>query len=94
MRIQVPLTSPDGEKYIGEFKDDKQNGQGTTISPDGDYYVGEHKDGIYHGQGTYTYHDGDCYVGEWKDGKPWNGIEYDKDENIIGKWVNGEEIKP
>jgi hypothetical protein len=40
-------------------------------------------------QGTYTYDDGDSYVGEWKDGEPWNGTEYDKNRNIIEKWVNG-----
>jgi len=33
--------------------------------------------------------DGTKYVGEWKDGKTWNGTEYDKNGNIIGKWVNG-----
>ena len=29
------------------------------------------------------------YEGEWKYGKEWNGTEYDKNGNIIGKWVNG-----
>ena len=33
------------------------------------------------------------YVGEYKDEKPRNGIYYDKNENIIGKFVNGERIK-
>jgi hypothetical protein len=37
--------------------------------------------------------DGTKYEGEWKDEKPWNGIYYDKNENIIGKFVNGERIK-
>ena len=30
---------------------------------------------------------------EWKDGKRWNGTQYDKDRNIIWKFVNGEYIE-
>jgi len=56
-------------------------------------YEGEFKDGKYDGQGTYTWSDGRKYVGEWKDGKRWNGIMYDKNGNITGKYVNGIYIK-
>ena len=52
-------------------------------------YVGEHKDGKYQGQGTYTWKDGGKYVGDFKDGELWNGIFYEKNGNIIEKWVNG-----
>jgi len=31
---------PDGDKYVGEFKDDKPNGQGTYTWTDGEKYVG------------------------------------------------------
>jgi hypothetical protein len=34
-----------GEKYIGEHKDELKNGQGTYIYPDGNKYEGEWKDG-------------------------------------------------
>ena len=34
-----------GHKYVGEFRDDKFNGQGTHTYPDGAKYVGEFKDG-------------------------------------------------
>jgi hypothetical protein len=66
---QGTYTSPDGAKYVGEFKDDKINGQGTYTSPDGTKYVGEWKDGKQHGQGTATSADGRKLIGEWKDGK-------------------------
>ena len=56
-------------------------------------YVGEYKDGLLNGQGTSTLFDGSKYVGEFKDGKSWNGTEYNKDGNIIGKIVNGEQIE-
>jgi hypothetical protein len=59
-----------GEKYIGEFKDDKRNGQGTFTWPDGEKYIGEWKDDKRNGQGTDTYSNGEKYIGEWKDDKP------------------------
>ena len=63
-----------GDKYVGEWKDNKQHGQGTYTFGNqsqwaGDKYVGEIKDGNYHGQGTYTFANGNNYVGEWKDNK-------------------------
>jgi len=45
---------------------------------------------------SYTFSsfpDGKKYVGEYKDDKRWNGTEYDKDGNIIYRWVNGKRIK-
>jgi len=80
-------------KYKGEITNGKPNGFGVLTFPDGSYYVGEFKDGEENGQGTYIHPIGDKYVGEWKGGRLWNGREYDKDGNIIGKFVNGEVIK-
>ena len=57
-----------GEKYVGDWKDDKRNGQGTNTYADGDKYVGDWQNDVMHGQGTYTYPGGDKYVGEFKDG--------------------------
>ncbi|MCD6298708.1 MAG: hypothetical protein J7M30_16305 [Deltaproteobacteria bacterium] len=34
------LTSPDGEKYVGEFKNNMLNGQGILVRPNGVKYVG------------------------------------------------------
>ena len=36
-----------------------------------------------------TYHDGTKYVGEWKNGKEWNITLYEKNGNIIGRFVDG-----
>ena len=55
--------------YIGEFKDDKLNGQVNIIYADGASYVGGFKENKRHGQGTYTWPDGEKLVGEYKDGK-------------------------
>ena len=78
-----------GKKYVGEWKDGKPNGQGTTTFLDGSKYVGEYKDGERNGQGTFTWSDGGEYVGSWKNGTRWNGTFYDKNGNIIYKYVNG-----
>ena len=59
----------------------------------GDKYEGEWKDGELHGQGTLTWSSGEKYVGEFKNDKEWNTTEYDKNGNIIGKFVNGEYIE-
>ena len=60
-------TTPSGTKYVGEFRDDKRNGQGTLTFPDGAKYVGEFWDDKANGQATYTHPSGQKYVGEWRD---------------------------
>ena len=79
---------PDGSMYLGVYKNGKFHGQGTFIWKDGYYYDGEFRDGTPNGQGTETLPNGHL-VGEYKDGKPWNAKGYDKESNIIAKWVNG-----
>ena len=43
-------TSPNGDKYEGEFKDGKQDGQGTTTYSYGEKYEGEYLRGKRHGR--------------------------------------------
>jgi len=54
-----------GAKYVGEWKDNKRNGNG-TYTFDGYKYTGHFKDGKRHGQGTASTASGTKYVGEWK----------------------------
>ena len=62
-------TNDSGYRYVGEWKANKQHGQGTAVFADGDKYVGEFKDGKRNGQGTYTFVDGTTQTGEWRDEK-------------------------
>ena len=66
----------------------KENGQGTCT-----WAVGKWKDGKEHGQGTWTWSNGQKDVGEFRGDKHWNTTNYNKNGNILGKWVNGEWIK-
>ena len=58
-----------GYLYMGEFKNNKPNGQGVFTSPDGQRYQGEFKDGKINGHGIMTYPDGRSYKGEYKNNK-------------------------
>ncbi|MDC1042453.1 hypothetical protein OAQ78_07450, partial [Amylibacter sp.] len=60
-------TFADGEKYVGEWKDDEKNGQGTFTFADERKYVGKWKNNEFNGQGTYTYANGSTEEGIWKD---------------------------
>ena len=60
------FTFANGDKYVGEYKDNTRHGQGTATFASGNKYVGEFKDNKRHGQGTYTFANGDKYVGEHK----------------------------
>ncbi|MDA9565333.1 caspase family protein [Alphaproteobacteria bacterium] len=87
------FTSQTKEKYIGEWKNNKRNGQGINSWINGDKYIGEYVDNIREGQGTVIFGNGNKYVGRLKDnlfngqGKfNWaNGNKYE------GEWKNGKQ---
>ena len=86
------FTHPNGTKYVGEWKDGKQEGNGTLTFSDGRKYVGEWKDGERNGQGTWTSPDGTKYVGEWKNGIS-NGqgtVTYNDGRKYVGEFKEGE----
>ena len=58
-----------GDKYVGEWKNNKSHGLGTSTLKNGETYSGQWKNATPHGQGTYKFFNGDKYVGEWKE---WN----------------------
>ena len=61
---------PDGEKYVGEFRDDKRSGQGTFTWTNGEKYVGEFGDNKRNGRGVrYSASGSVLEQGLWKDGE-------------------------
>ena len=85
-------TFSSGNKYVGEYKDDKSHGQGTFTFANGDKYVGEFRGGDFNGQGTFTFASGDKYVGEWKDDKR-NGqgtFTFASGDKYVGQFRGGD----
>ena len=54
-----------GDKYEGEWSNDKANGKGRYEHADGDVYKGFWKDDKAHGYGLYTSSSGSSYLGDW-----------------------------
>ncbi|GMH40083.1 hypothetical protein BSKO_07987 [Bryopsis sp. KO-2023] len=84
-----------GNKYLGEWKNNKKHGKGTFVYKNGDKYEGDWVNGKRHGLGTlWQFSDGKYkirYNGHWRDDTPWgNGLFYDDNGNLYeGEWVNG-----
>ena len=62
---------PNGDKYVGEWKDGKIHGVGTLTWSDGTKYTGEWRNGLENGKGEMTWSDGTIYIGERKDSKAY-----------------------
>ena len=62
-------TWSNGNKYVGEWKNNEMYGHGTFTSTPGYKYVGEWKNGHKHGQGTQTYPDGKIIVAIFEKGE-------------------------
>jgi hypothetical protein len=57
---------PNGDVYVGDWKDGRKNGKGTMTYRNGDTYVGNWVNGNKEGQGTSTSHMGRrVYTGNW-----------------------------
>jgi hypothetical protein len=61
-------TFANGDKYVGEFRLGRRNGQGTLTFASGSKFVGEYKNGSRHGRGTFTYANGGVKEGIWENG--------------------------
>tara|TARA_B100001123_G_C15301358_1_gene1021156 strand:- start:49 stop:1317 length:1269 start_codon:yes stop_codon:yes gene_type:complete len=90
---QGTFTSPEGEKYYGEWNFGKNEGYGTKIWKDGRKYTGSFKNDLPHGKGTFTSPEGEKYVGEYKEGKRHGegNLTYIDGKTYIGQFVAGYE---
>ncbi len=83
--------TPNGNKYVGEWHNNKRHGIGTYTLANGNKYVGEYRDDKWHGKGTLTYTDGSKYVGDWRDDKfhGYGILTYANGDEHVGEWQNG-----
>lgn len=84
-------TYTDGKSYlIGEWQDNKKDGNGIYLWANGDKYVGERKNGFKSGQGEKICANGNKYTGEWENDKK-NGqgtYTWANGDKYIGEWEN------
>jgi hypothetical protein len=84
---------PGGSKYIGQFINEKPNGEGTFLYSNGSKYFGNWKDGKGNGDGIKTWKNGNKYVGKFKDDK-FNGqgsFFYRDGSQYVGNFKNGKQ---
>ena len=62
--------NPGGWKYVGEWKEDKEDGMGKTVRSNGSGYEGQYKNGFQHGEGKTIHEGGNTYQGQHKNGSP------------------------
>ena len=83
---------PNGDVYVGEWRDDKRHGKGSDTFSSGHRYSGDFVDGKRHGQGAFTFPDGEMYVGEWRDDAR-HGVGtniFPDGQRFVGEWRRGE----
>lgn len=80
----------DGDRFVGEFRNGKRNGQGTYTWGNGNRYVGDFVDDKIQGQGTFTFKDGAKYVGPFVNEKRNGRGTYSwADGNVyVGEFAN------
>lgn len=79
------------EKYVGNWIDDKMDGEGKYYFSSGSIYTGNFHNNFFHGQGEYLFFDGSKYVGEWQYNKMHGNGTFVTSQGIKyeGKFVNG-----
>ena len=86
---------PNGDKYNGNWKNEKPHGLGTFIWVNGTKYIGDWEFGIQNGQGTVTWANGDKYIGGRKNGEAdgQGTFIYADGTAQSGEWKNGNLIE-
>jgi hypothetical protein len=83
--------TPDGNKYIGVFKNSKIHGEGKWVSRHGDSYKGQFANGRSEGKGKLELANGEFYIGDFVNGKFHGKGKYSflNGDDYIGQWQYG-----
>jgi len=81
--------SANGDRYAGQWRDDKQHGFGTHTFASGSSYSGMYVAGCMHGRGTYKTAAGDAYVGEFVHDQKQGAGQYTwkSGDSYVGNYV-------
>ena len=84
---------PNGDKYIGEMKDNLRNGKGKMLFNNNDerrLYEGQWKNDLFDGEGKLIWKTGNYYDGDWKKGIKDGKGKFHKTprETYNGDWKN------
>ena len=63
------IVYPNGDKYIGAFKEGNRSGDGQYTYSNGNKYIGQWTDGQKNGKGKFIYSNGSKYIGDFVYGK-------------------------
>ncbi|CAL1674954.1 unnamed protein product [Lasius platythorax] len=79
---------PNGDLYVGQYRDGLRYGKGVYVFKNGARYNGDWRHGCKYGQGIFWYPDGTRYEGEWKrDARHGFGVYYYANNDIYeGSW--------
>ncbi|XP_029671376.1 radial spoke head 1 homolog [Formica exsecta] len=79
---------PNGDLYVGQYRDGLRYGKGVYAFKNGARYNGDWRHGCKYGQGIFWYPDGTRYEGEWKrDARHGFGVYYYANNDIYeGSW--------
>ncbi len=85
------ITTPEGDTYKGNWKNDLEHGYGELFFKNGDIYKGQWRSGKQHGEGIFLWKSGKKYEGSWKNGEiSGYGVLTDTGGTVSkGIWKNG-----
>lgn len=87
---------PNGDEYVGEFKNGNLSGYGTYSFEDGETHCGTFLNGVPNGVGLHEYIKGSVYIGEFKNGLRGDGYGlycFPNGKIEFGLWKNNHLIE-
>ena len=82
------LKFSDGQKFVGEYRNNQRNGHGILSVPKKYNYEGEFRDDVFHGLGKIIFSNGHNYTGRFKNGIIHGEGTYtwSDGQKYIGEW--------